>query len=204
MLQKVEPGKGSVVIPADIQEAGRQHGAIGRLLVKIISTTAKFNKRIAALTIERDVRISELSSEALLLAKGEEIYLTEHKSELVGNRLSLNLPHGGSVEWRLSPLKLEYDMDEEMAVALLEKHNLRDCINYHPTVSKTRLKEAIDKDPSLLKKLKGFSVEKGMTFRMRFTACKTQIKRNTDDPDSELHLHTPAERSPAQAKTASM
>jgi hypothetical protein len=198
VLDKIDPGTDSVIIPGSLQSAGLQHSRIGKLLARIISLKAKYAKRITKLEQERDQLVSEASTEALLLAQGEEIYINRHTTELFGNRSSFDLPQGGSVELKMSPsAKLEYELEDKEAAAVLEKLGLQECVNYRPTVYKNKLKEAIEKNPKLLSKLeaKGFSVEKGMIFRMKFKTCNTQIKRNVDDPESRLVLHTPQERS---------
>jgi phage host-nuclease inhibitor protein Gam len=197
VLEKTAP---VATIPGSLINASRVHRTIGKDLVKLTQKESELKTKIADLKARYGTQMSDLKAKALILARGLYYYFTEHKEELTKDKKSYDLPLGGSVEWSESPAaKLEYDMDEDDAVELLEKLGLEDCINYRPTVSKTRLKAAIEENPKLIDKLKGFSIEKGEIFRLRFPNTKVQVKCNVSD--GELYLYTPRERKPAPAST---
>jgi phage host-nuclease inhibitor protein Gam len=179
-------------VPASLPEATKLHQHIGRQVRKIVSLNVKLGKRIAALRKKTDKQVGALKVELLALAKGIHMFATEHRAELLERgRKSVKLPHGGTIEWETIRQSLYYEMKEEDAVALLEKAGLGDCVDYNPTVNKTKVKNKLKDKPELLKKLKGFRLEDGEIFRLTFAGQKQRVQG--DAKEGKLEIVTPRE-----------
>jgi phage host-nuclease inhibitor protein Gam len=158
---------------------------------------ARLGKRVAVLRKKTGEQVDMLKNEALALAKGIYFFATEHRIELLlGGGKTVKLPHGGTIEWQLTEPSLCYDLKEEDAVALLKKAGLGNCVDYSPTVNKTKVKEKIKQRPALLKKLKGFSLEGGEVFRLTFTGLKQRVQGDAEE--GVLEIVTPRDTKAAQ------
>lgn len=193
MLDKTE---GPVIIPQHMRDVVRDHAQMAQHIRAIRRDHTALAQKMQELKERFGLRIAARAARMLALGKGIFFYAMEHREELLLNGKKVyDLPRGGSIEWEHTQPALEVD-DEEAAVALLERLNLRDCINYQPTVDKTALKAKLKERPELIKKLKGMRLASKEMFRIRFPGLDERVECPVNEPE-QIDLAQPRKKKAA-------
>lgn len=187
-------------VPSTYKAANWQHVRIGKKIRKINKLNAKLAKRVSDLKAKVGFAVSALWSEAHLLSLGVRQFANEHRTELLrGGGKTVKLPSGGALLWEQNDVSLSFEVTEKEAVAIAEKAGLSDCIDREPRVNKTKVKEKLKADPTLLEKLPGFCLEgeDTETFRLIFPSLKQRVQG--DSQSGALELVTARDKKAAES-----
>ena len=196
----------NVAVPRSPNRAGLLQTVIAERLLRLLKLKTRFEERINKLKQERDETLSRMEAELFARARAQEQFALQNRNSLFRSATSYELPQGGSLRLRESPLSVSYEeLDDKTAVeALREAGAPEDCINNRPTVHKTNLKRALEDNPELQAKLeaKGFRFENGLMFTLSFSGMDAKIRHNAGRPDASFYIESPKtpEQQPMQAK----